>query len=503
MTGGSERTVARTTNTRGSLAGLLGGRWSGQLGRERADDHNDTHEAVEERKHGAGFGGAASLTDGPIGSTLWKLASPLALGFIINAVYSWTNMYFVSRLGESAIAALGFSDQLNFVLFTIGSGFCIGTGIVVARRVGEKRTRQASAVATQAFSFMALYSTAVAIALYFLLPIGLPLLGLKGEVLEYTRTYMSTLLIGFPGNLLMFQANASVRSTGNTVFPMTVLIITAVINLILDPVLILGAFGGPRLGVQGAAISTTIAEWTGALICIWALWTGRLNLRLFRPTLRFDRGIIAGIFRIGVPSSMQSLSVSASRVVIISIANMFGTAAVAAYTIGLRVDVLVFMPIFATGIAIETLVSQNIGARRFDRVKQFRLAALKYLGGLVAAMGVGIYLFAETIAGIFTDDRRVVELTADYLHVAVFGYFLFVIGQTATRSLSGAGHALRSMMIIAAILFLVQVPLAFVLSRLTPLGETGIFLAIAISYLILAIVGTWVVRGEKWMMKRV
>jgi len=460
--------------------------------------------AMEEAKDGTtSFNRANDLTDGPIGRTLWRLASPLALGFIINAIYSWTNMYFVSQLGETAIAALGFSDQLNFVLFTIGSGFGIGTGIVVARRVGEHRARQASVVVTQAFSFMALYSTAAAILLYFLLPVLLPLLGLKGEILAYTEVYMSTLMIGFPAGLLMFQANSSVRSTGNTVFPMVVLIITAVINLALDPILILGALGGPVLGVRGAAISTSIAQWTGALICIYALYAGKLNIRLFPPTLRFDWGIIRSIFRIGVPSSMQTLAVSTARVIIISIANMFGTAAVAAYTIGLRVDVLVFMPIFATGIAIETLVSQNIGAGRFDRVKQFRRAAIRQLGGVIAAMGVCVYLFAGNIAAIFTNDPQVIDLTVRYLHIAVFGYLFFVVGQSATRSLSGAGHSLRSMMIVAAILFLVQVPLAFLLSRMTSLAETGIFLAISISYLVLAGIGTYVMRSDAWMRKKV
>ncbi len=446
-------------------------------------------------------GRATQLVEGPIGSTLWRLAVPLAFGFIINAVYSWTDMYFVSRLGDTATAALGFSDQINFVLFTIGSGFCIGTGIMVARRVGEGRSRQASAIATQAFSFMALYSTAAAILLYFILPPLLPLMGLQGEMLSNAEAYLLTSLIGFPGNLLMFQTNSTVRSTGNTVFPMTVLIISALVNVCVDPILIFGKFGLPAMGIAGAALSTSIAQWTGAAIGAYAIYTGKLNIRLFRPTIRFDRDIIGGIFRIGMGSSLQTLAVSTSRVLIISIANLFGTAAAAAYTIGLRVDILVFMPIFATGIAIETLVSQNIGARRFDRVALFRRTAIRQLGIVTLLMGVCIYLFADNIARIFTEDAEVIGLTVRYLHIAVFGYLFFVIGQTATRALSGAGHSLRSMSIVAGMLFLVQVPLAYLLARFTPLRETGVFLAIAIGYVVLAIVGTLAVRGDRWMRK--
>lgn len=446
---------------------------------------------------------ARQLTEGPVGPTLWRLAIPLAFGFVINAIYSWTDMYFVSRLGDTATAALGFSDQINFVLFTIGSGFCIGTGIVVARRMGERRSRQASAIATQAFSFMAIYSTLAAIALYFTLPLLLPLLGLEGEMRQFTEAYLLTLLIGFPGNLLTFQASSTVRSTGNTVFPMAVLIISALVNVVVDPILIFGLLGMPAMGIKGAALSTSIAMWVGAIISIYAIYSGKLNIRLYRPTLRFDRDVIRSIFGIGVPSSLQTLAVSMARVIIISIANLFGTAAAAAYTIGLKVDILVFMPIFATGIAIETLVSQNIGAGRIDRVRLFRRAAIRDLGGVILLMGAGIYLFAGNIAHIFTEDPRVTELTVRYLHIAVFGYIFFVVGQSATRSLSGAGHSLRSMLIVAGILLLVQVPLAYVLARFTSLHETGVFLAIAASYLVLAVVGTLALRGDQWMIKKV
>ncbi len=450
-----------------------------------------------------GTTGSPDLLNGPISPTLWRLAMPLVLGFVINAVYSWTDTYFVSRLGDAAIAAVGFSDQINFVLFTLGSGFAIGTGIVVARRIGEGRRWAASLIATRAYSFMAVYATVAAGLLYLVLPHVFRLLGLSGQTLAMTNAYMLTLLIGFPANLLMFQANASVRSTGDTVFPMAVLIISAVSNLAVDPVLIFGLLGFPALGITGAAISTSIAQWLGAAISSYALYTGRLNLKLYRPTLRFDWDTIGQIFRIGVPSSLQTLAVSSSRVLMLTIANLFGTAAVAAYSIGIKVDILVFMPIFATSIAIETLVSQNIGAGQFHRVKKFRAVAIRQLGVVTIAMGSLIYVFATQIAHIFTTNADAVAYTVGYMHVVVFGYVFFVIGGTGMRSLSGAGHATRSMLIVVAVLLVCQVPLAWVLSRGTSLGISGLYFAVVISYVIYAIVGSLAVRGDRWMIKRV
>jgi putative MATE family efflux protein len=443
------------------------------------------------------------LVNGPVASTLWKLAIPLTFGFVINAVHSWINMFFVSRLGSDVIAALGVADQVNFVIFTLGSGFCIGTGIVVARRIGEDRRSQASVVATQAFSFMAIYATVVAAIVALVLPLLLHAMRLPAPVMENAETYLLTLLLGFPASLLIFQVNASVRSTGNTVFPMVVLTITALLNVMLDPLLIFGMLGLPALGLKGAAIATVTAQWIGAILSAAVMFSGRLNLRLHGLTLRFDRELIGSIFRLGVPASMQGLSVSLCRVLLIALANQFGTAAAAAYTLGLRVDVIVFMPIFATGIAIETLVSQNIGAGRLERVKEFRDTAIRHLGAVILAMGAIIFVIARPIAEIFSDDPEVIGLTVSYLHIAVFGYLFFVVGQSATRSLSGAGHALRSMLIIAGTLFIVQLPLAYLLALETTLRVTGVFLAITISYLVFAIVGTWSIRGRQWMMKRV
>jgi putative MATE family efflux protein len=465
-------------------------------------EHQSEHE-IDDTTTIEADGRRDAMLNGPEGRVLWRLAVPLALGFIINAVYSWTDMYFVSRLGDEAIAALGFAEQINFVIFTLGSGFCIGTGIVVARRIGENREHQASVVATQAMSFMIVYATLSSAVLFVLIPQLLPLLKLHGRVLDYTEVFMLTLLFGFPANLITFLASSTVRSTGNTVFPMAVLIIAALVNVVVDPILIFGAFGIPAMGVQGAAISTVLAQWVGAAISLYALYSGKLNIRLLRPTYRIDWSVIRKIFSVGVPSSLQTLAVSSSRVVMISFANSFGTAITAAFTIGLKVDILVFMPIFATGIAIETLVSQNIGAKHFDRVKRFRTAAVQQLGGVIALMGIAIYFLAGDIAGIFTTRPDVIEATINYLHVAVFGYVFFVVGQTATRSLSGAGHSFRSMSIVAVVLFGVQLPVAWGLSHYTTLGETGVFAAITISYLVLALVGTWALRGEGWMKKNV
>jgi len=450
------------------------------------------------------------LITGPITPTLWRLAAPLTLGFVVNAAYSWIDMYFVSRLGDDAIAALGFADQINFVIFTLGSGFGIGTGIIVARRMGEGRRDEAGRIVGQSSVFLALYSTLAAVLLMIGLPILLPLFGLEGNTLSLTEAYMVTLMIGVPANLLTFHANSSVRSTGNTVFPMIVAIASTIVNALLAPFLIFDTFEvqgvlihGAGMGIQGAAIATAVAQWSAALVALVALYRDRLGITVPRPSLRFDWAIFRAIFAVGFPASLQTLAVSTARVVMIALANEFGTAMTAAYTIGLRVDMLVYMPIFAVGIAIETLTSQNLGAGHPERVRLFRIASIKQLGGVILVLGAVIYFVAPAIAGIFSENAAVIDLTARYLHFAPFGYFFFVVAQSATRALSGAGHSMRSMLIVAVTLFLVQLPLAAALSMWTGLGANGIFIGMALSYLVLAVIALTQVRGTAWMQKRV
>lgn len=444
-----------------------------------------------------------NLVEGEIHSTLRRLATPLALGFVINAIYTWTDMYFVSRLGDVATASLGFADQIDFVIFTLGNGFCMGTGVIVARRMGEGKKTQAEAIVTHAFSFMLIYSILVSILIYLIVPTVFASLGLKGDLLRNSTIYMQTLLIGFPGSMITFQANASVRSTGNTVFPMLVLFCSAILNACVDPILIFGLYGFPKFGIQGAAISTSIAKWFTAILTTSMLFSGRLNIQLYKPTTKINWSIIKNIFKVGLPQSLQTLTVSLSRVFLVSICNKFGTEAGAAYSIAQKVDALAFMPVFAFSIATETMVGQNIGAKKYDRVKKLMKSSILQLSIITLFIAIFYILFAKNIATIFTNTQLVINYVSRYLHVTVLGYFFFIIGITCARSLSGAGHSLRSMIIVSVVLFLFQVPLAYVLSNYTPLGIDGVFWGITISHFCYAIISILNIRGDKWMLKKI
>lgn len=446
------------------------------------------------------------LLNGPIDSTLRIFALPLAFSFVVNMLYSWIDTYFVSKLGSAAIAAIGVSEQLGFMIFNFGSGFAIGTGIIVARRIGEGNRDEASYTATQGIMTMLVFSTVLAIILGMLLPLTLTALGLNKdpEVYAFTEIYLYALLFGVPGNFVTFQINAIIRSSGNSVYPMSILLLTTIINAILAPLLIFGWGFIPTFGMLGAGIATAASQIIGALISLSMIITGKAGLALNLKGFSFDFPLLYKIIKQGIWSSLQMFSVSISRLALFTFASNFDPkVTLAAYTLGLKVDLFAFMSVFAMGIALETATGQNLGARQIKRITLFYRSSVKQLVALLGILAILAYVFGEYFARIYTDDPAIIRETVEYLRIASFGYIFFAIGSVTLRVISGAGAAARSMMIVFTALVIIQIPLAFILSHYTPLHESGIWIGVVLSYIALTVIGYQQYRSRKWLDVRI
>ncbi|MFM7157744.1 MAG: MATE family efflux transporter [Bacteroidota bacterium] len=442
------------------------------------------------------------LLNGPIDSTLRIFALPLAFSFIVNMLYSWIDTYFVSKLGSAAIAAIGVSEQLGFMIFNFGSGFAIGTGIIVARRIGEGNREEASYTATQGIMTMLVFSTLLAIVLGLLLPTTLHALGLDKDpqVYGFTEIYLYALLFGVPGNFVTFQINAIIRSSGNSVYPMSILLLTTVINAILAPLLIFGWTFIPAYGMLGAGIATAASQIIGALISLFMIISGRAGLSLKLKGFAFDAPLLLKIIKQGIWSTLQMFSVSISRLALFKFASNFDPKiTLAAYTLGLKIDLFAFMSVFAMGIALETATGQNLGARQVDRIKLFYHSAVKQLSVLLGLLAILSYIFGEQFARIYTNDPDIIRETVEYVRIACFGYIFFAIGSVTLRIISGAGAAARSMMVVFTALVIIQIPLAFILSHYTPLHESGIWIGVVLSYIALTVIGYQQYRSGKWL----
>ncbi len=438
------------------------------------------------------------LINDPIGPSLRRFALPLAFSFIINMVYSLIDRFYVSRLGDPAIAAIGSSDQIVFLLFTLVSGFAVGSGIIVARRFGEGDRVGASRTGTQALVGMAITAALVTAVMYGLLPVIPTVMQMDTTVETLSMEYLSMLLIGFTFNLMNFQMFSIVRSTGNAVFPMTVLVITVVLNAIIAPFLIFGIGPFPELGMRGAGLATALSQISGTAIALTALVRGWTNIHLDFTQFRLDAGLLRRVAKQGLPASLQMLSVSLNRAAIFAIVAGFGTNVTAAYTLGLNIDMMVFMSVFAMGIAVETATGQNLGAQQPERVRMIHRSAITQIGILMLLLAVVVWLFGTEFVKLYSQQPETIAEATQYLNITVIGYVFFSTGLLTVRVLSGAGAALLAMSITAGSLLGIQLPLALILGYGLAMGPLGVWIALAIGYAIFTLISLVIFRRNRW-----
>lgn len=444
-------------------------------------------------------GKKVNVLEGDVDSSLRKLAAPLALAFVLNILNGWVDKIYVSRLGDVELASMGVSDQIRLLIFTLGIGFAVGTGVVVARRIGEGKKDEANQVATQALATMFLYAVIIATICFYFLNDLLSILGYTGELKANSIVYLQAILIGAPFNFLIFQSNAIVRSTGNTVFPMLMIGLTIIINAILSPFLIFDIVLENGLGVFGAGLATAISQFLGFLITLFIMQKGYTPVTLQFKGFKPDFEIIKIIVKRGIPSTLQYLSLSFNRMGMFSLANTFGVKVVAAYTLGLSFDLFVFMPIFGTAVAIEIISGQNRGAGNISRIFEYFYSAIKQISFFVIPFMAIAFFGGEYFASWFSDDTVIIEETGTFLSITSLSYMFFAVGVMCTRIISGAGDTIRSFFIYSGVLFLVQLPLSYLLATQFGLKQDGLYYGIFSSYLFFMFLGLYHIYRKKWL----
>jgi len=439
------------------------------------------------------------LINDPVGRSLRLFSIPIALSFIINMIYSLVDRYYVSRLGDAAIAAIGSTDQIVFFLFTLVSGIAVGAGIIVSRRFGEGDAHGAQRTATQSLVGMGLMAATVTILFYLSMSAVPVIMRMPDDVAAFSMDYLGMLLIGFTFNLMNFHIFSLSRSTGNAMFPTIVLVMTVVLNAVIAPFLIFGIGPFPELGMKGAGLATALSQISGTVISLTAIVRGKTNLRLDFTQFRLDADLLLRVFKQGLPASLQMLSVSLNRALIFAMVGAFGTSATAAYTLGLNVDMMVFMTVFAVGIAVQTATGQNLGAGKPERVWLFFRSAALQLSVLMISLAAVVWIAGREFVAAYTQSETTITAATEYLHFTVFGYVFFAVGLTAVRVISGAGASILAMVITAGSLIGIQLPLCYVLSHTAGMGPTGIWVGVTSGYAIFCCVAYVVLRRGRWL----
>jgi len=448
-------------------------------------------------------GKAHDYTSGSIGRAILLLSIPMVLEMMMESLFGIVDIFFVGHLGKIATSTVALTESLLTMVFAVALGLSMATTATVARRIGEQNEEGAAIAAVQSIVLGLITSAIFGIAGVLFAPRLLALMGAEPAVVAAGQVYTAVMLGGCGVIFMLFLINAIFRGAGDPALAMRVLWIANAINIVLDPCLILGLGPFPKLGVTGAAISTSIGRGVGVALQFWYLSHGSGRIKIRRDLLKLDFPVIGRMLRIALNGMFQYLISTASWLALVRLMARFGTAALAGNTIAIRIVIFAILPSWGMSNAAATLVGQNLGAKRPDRAErsvwQTGLYNMMFLGGVALVF----VLLAKTIVGIFTNDPAVVEYGATGLRIMSYGYIFYAWGMVLEQSFNGAGDTATPTRINLFCYWVLQIPLAYVLSTHTNMGPSGIFAAIPIAESVLAVVCLLAFRRGGWKNQKV
>lgn len=441
------------------------------------------------------------LTEGGIVRNIGHLALPMMIGNVLQNAFSIVDMIFVGRLGPSAIAAVGMSGVVLGFLFVVIIGIYTGTVALVARFIGAKNPSEAENVAMQSLFLGGFCYAAIAIMGYPLAPFILRVLGGTEEVVGQGVPYIRIMFLGSFAMIFTVVLSSVLRAAGDAITPLKILTLATVLNIGLDPLLIFGWGPFPRLGVAGSALATVIARGLGAALLLWIFLRGNGVIHLKIARARIDLPLLGRIIRIGIFASIQGILRNISGVVLTRLVAVYGTYAVAAYMIGMRLQMMVMMSAFGLAGAVATLVGQNLGAHKPERAARTAWITVGVGFAIMTVLGIFYIVFSRSIIGVFNKDPEVLRIGMQYLRICAGAFGFIGLSIILGRALSGAGDTVSPMVITAIGLLGIRLALSLLFSW--KLGLAGIWLGITASTIIQGLmVGVWFHTG-RWKLKRV
>jgi putative MATE family efflux protein len=443
------------------------------------------------------------FTEGPIGRAILLLAVPMVLEVALESVFAVADIFWVSRLGPDAVAAVGLTESLLTLIYALAMGLGIGATAVVARRIGEKHPEEAARAAVQALVLALIVSVVLGTAGALLAPRLLALMGASPGVIATGRGYATIMLGGEAAIIVLFVVNAVFRGAGDAAIAMRVLWLANIINIVLGPLLIFGVGPFPELGVTGAAIATTTGRSIGALYAVVRLFRHGSRVPAGRRHLVPDFATMAQILRLSGSASLQNLIGMASWIGLVRILADYGSAALAGYTIALRLIIFALLPSWGLSNAAATMVGQSLGARKPERAEASVWRAGRYNAVFLSVVGVVFFAAASLILRAFTADPAVTEYAVRCLRIVALGFPLYAYGMVLTQSFNGAGDTWTPTWLNFLCFWVFEIPLAWALAEPGGLGPTGVFWAMMAAFSLLAVASAGVFRRGRWKTRTV
>lgn len=443
-------------------------------------------------------GTEADYTQIDLKRAIFLLAVPMILELVMESTFAVVDIYFVGKLGASAVATVGLTETYLFLLYSIAMGLSMAVTAIIARRIGEKKKEEAGKAAVQSIFIALLCSVPFSIAGIFFSKELLGLMGADAWAIEHGYKYTQWMLGGNAIIVLLFVINAIFRGGGDAAIAMRVLWIGNGINIILVPVLINGLGPFPAMGIEGAAIATTIGRGTGVLIQLWTLFKGGKHIQAKFSQLVWDARVALGIVKTSLGGVGQMIVSMTSWIFLMRILSDVGSEAVAGSTIAIRIMMFTMMPAWGLSNAAATLVGQNLGAGQPDRAE----SSVWKIGGynmiFLVSVSVLYFFYNESLMKIFTDDPRVIAIGAEWLRILSYSYFVYGWWMVAVQAFNGAGDTKTPTKINLVFFWLIQIPLCYWLAIQLDWQHSGVFWGVFISETSVGLFTLWLFSRGKW-----
>ncbi len=460
-------------------------------------DQSGTETRWELIKHAIrGTGG--DPTRGALRRAILLLAIPMVLEMVMESLFAVVDIFFVSRLGDEAMAGVALTESALTLIYTGAMGLSIGVTAVVARRIGEGDRDGAARATAQAMLLGTSLAVALGVAGVVYAADFLRLMGADEAVVAAGLPYTRIMLGGNLVILLLFLHNAAFRGAGDAAIAMRVLWIANGLNILLDPLLIFGWGPVPALGIEGAAIATTIGRGTAVLVQVATLFRLGGKLRVRRPHLRVQPALMGRLLRLSATGTLQTFIATASWIGLTRITASFGAEALAGYVIAIRIILFALLPAWGLSNAAATMVGQGLGAGDPERAQRAVWISAKMNLVFLGAVGTLFIAFAPGIVGIFGGTPGAQAVAVQGLRIVAVGFIFYAYGMVLTAAFNGAGAVWTPTILNLFCFWLWEIPLAWALSFPGNLGPVGVFTAMTVSFSTLAVVSAALFRRGRW-----
>jgi putative MATE family efflux protein len=448
-------------------------------------------------------GTEADYTQVSIRKAIFLLAVPMILELVMESTFAVVDIFFVGKLGASAVATVGLTETYLFLLYSVAMGLSMAVTAIIARRVGEKNTEDASVSAVQAIILALIISIPFALAGIFFAKDLLILMGADEWSVNEGYRYTQWMLGGNIVILLLFVINAVFRGAGDAAIAMRVLWIANGINIVLDPLLIFGWGAIPAMGIEGAAVATNIGRGIGVLTQLWFLFRAGKHIRVAAAQLRFHASTMINMLRTSLGGIAQMIVAMTSWIFLMRILADIGSEAVAGATIAIRIMMFVMMPAWGLSNAAATLVGQNLGADSPERAESTVWKIGSY--NMIFLVGISfIFFFFNTyLVEIFSSDPKVISIGSEWLRILSYSFFVYGWWMVSVQAFNGAGDTRTPTYINLVFFWLIQIPLAYWLAIELNWAHSGVFWGVFISETSVGLFTLWLFKQGKWKKHKV